>query len=161
IPADQEQKLAILEDVALMMAPPPPADGVPHTPTTDEQIAALRSFLSKTDAMPETLDPKTRVALDKLRAAVTGLVSKLQGEDEAARTAAPARLEKSVVGSLPAQVRRIETALQAEPIHASDLPPELVRGTVAPDGRVRVDAYPKQDLGRDDRALQRFADSAT
>src|SRR5262249_30805711 len=93
--------------------------------------------------------------------AVTGLVSKLEGEDEGARAAALGRLEKSVVGTLPDQMRRIETALQAEPIEASDLPPELVRGTVAPDGRVRVDAYPKQDLGRDDRALQRFADSAT
>jgi hopanoid biosynthesis associated RND transporter like protein HpnN len=161
IPADQEQKLAILEDVALMMAPPPPADGLPHTPTTDEQLASLRSFLAKTDSMPETLDPKTHAALDRLRRAVSGLVAKLDGEDETARAAALGRLEKSVVGSLPDQVKRIETALQAEPIDASDLPPDLVRGTVAPDGRVRVDAYPKHDLGHDDRELQRFADSAT
>jgi hypothetical protein len=161
IPADQEQKLAIIEDVALMMAPPPPADRVPHTPTTGEQIEALRSFLAKSAAMPESLEPKTRAALDKLRAAVTGLVAKLEGEDEPARAAALGRLEKSVVGSLPDQVKRIETALQAEPVGAKDLPPDLVRGTVAPDGRVRVDAYPKQDLGRDDRELQRFADSAT
>jgi uncharacterized protein len=161
IPADQDQKLAILEDVALMMAPPPPDAAVPRAPTTDEQLAALRAFLAKTDAMPESVDPRTRAALDRLRAAVSGLVAKLDGESGPARAAALGRLEKSVVGSLPDQVHRIETALQAQPIAAKDLPPDLVRDTVAPDGRVRVDAYPKQDLGRDDRELQRFADSAT
>ena len=160
VPADQEQKLAILEEVAMFMAPPPTPDRVPSAPTTDEEIAALRSFVSSTEQMPATLDPKTRAALDKLRATVSGLLEKLASEDDAARGAALRRLEKSVVGTLPEQVRRIEIALQAEPVEASDLPPELVRDTVAPDGRVRVDAYPKHDLGRDDRELQRFADAA-
>ena len=161
IPEDQEQKLAILEDVALMMAPPPPADVVAHTPTPDEEVESLRSFLTKTNEMPATLDPKTRTALDKLRTAVSGLVTKLEGQDETARAESLRRLEKSVVGTLPDQVKRIDTALQAQPIDAKDLPPDLVRDTVAPDGRVRVDAYPKHDLGRDDKELQRFADSAT
>ncbi|MFI5315265.1 MAG: MMPL family transporter [Myxococcota bacterium] len=160
VPTDQEQKLAILEDVALFMAPPPTPDLVPRAPTPDDQIAALRSFVAATQPMPASLDPKTRDALDKLRAAVSGLVEKLAAEDEGARAASLGRLEKSVVGTLPDQVRRIERALQAEPVQASDLPAALVRDTVAPDGRVRVDAYPKQDLGRDDRELQRFADAA-
>ncbi|HTO53874.1 MAG TPA: MMPL family transporter [Myxococcota bacterium] len=161
IPTEQEEKLAILEDVALMMAPPPPADRIEAPPTTEAEIAALRAFLVKTDQMPATLDPKTHAALDKLRTALSGLVEKLSSEDEAARKASLDRLEKSVVGSLPDQVHRIDTALQAQPITAKDLPHDLVRDTVAPDGRIRVDAYPKEDLGRDDRALQRFADSAT
>lgn len=160
VPTDQEAKLAILEDVALFMAPPPTADRVPRQPTAEEELAELRNFVATTEEMPATLDAKTRVALDKLRAAVSGLVGKLSAEPEAARAASLRRLEKSVVGTLPEQVQRIETALQAEPVEASDLPPELVRDTVAPDGRVRVDAYPKEDLGRDDRELQRFADSA-
>jgi len=160
IPTDQETKLAILEDVALFMAPPPTADRVPRPPTADEEVAELRKFVVSTDQMPATLDAKTRAALDKLRAGVSGLVEKLATEDAETRAVALRRLEKSVVGTLPDQVHRIETALQAEPVKASDLPPELVRDTVAPDGRVRVDAYPKQDLGRDDRELQRFADAA-
>jgi uncharacterized protein len=132
-----------------------------HTPTPDEEVESLRSFLAKTNEMPATLDPKTRTALDKLRTAVSGLVTKLEGQDETARAESLKRLEKSVVGTLPDQVQRIDTALQAEPIDAKDLPHDLVRDTVAPDGRVRVDAYPKHDLGRDDKELQRFADSAT
>jgi predicted RND superfamily exporter protein len=160
IPTDQEAKLAILEDVALFMAPPPPLDRVPRKPTTDEELAELGKFVATTEQMPASLDATTRVALDKLRAAVTGLVEKLANQDEAARGASLRHLEKSVVGTLPDQVQRIETALQAQPVAASDLPPELVRDTVAPDGRVRVDAYPKKDLGRDDRELQRFADAA-
>jgi hypothetical protein len=160
IPADQDAKLAILEDVALFMAPPPTSDRVARAPTPDEELVELQRFLATTEQMPATVDPRTRAALDNLRAGVSGLVAKLAGEDPSARAAALHRLEKSVVGSLPDQLHSIETALQAEPVQASDLPPELVRDTVAPDGRVRVDAYPKKDLGRDDRELQRFADAA-
>lgn len=160
VPADQEAKLAILEDVALFMAPPPPADRLPHAPTPAEDLDALRGFVRSTAQMPPTLDPATRGALDRLRGAIGGLVERLSHARDADRAAALRRLEKSVVGTLPEQVRRIETALQAEPIEASDLPPELVRDTVAPDGRVRVDAYPKHDLGADDQALQEFADAA-
>ena len=160
VPTDQEAKLAILEDVALFMAPPPPAERVPRAPTPAEDLDALRAFVTATAQMPATLDPKTRAALDRLRAAIGGLVERLSHASDADRAAALRRLETSVVGTLPDQVRRIETALQAEPIEASDLPPELVRDTVAPDGRVRVDAYPKHDLGADDKALQQFADAA-
>ncbi|HTO68545.1 MAG TPA: MMPL family transporter [Myxococcota bacterium] len=160
IPEDQEQKLAILEDVALMMAPPPAADSVPRAPTPDDEIAALRSFLANTAEMPPTLDAKTRAALDRLRGAVSGFVDELAAADEPARAEALERLEKSVVGSLPDQVHRVETALSAQPVSAQDLPPELIKDTVAADGRVRVDAYPKADLGRDDKELQRFADAA-
>jgi hypothetical protein len=160
IPSDQEQKLAILEDVQLFMAPPPPAEHAPTPATPADEVAALQRFLSTTADMPATLDAKTREALDRLRAAVSGLLERLSGQSESQREASLGRLEHSVVGTLPEQVRRIDTALSAEPVTAKDLPPELVRDTVAPDGRVRVDAYPKRDLGHDDKELQRFADSA-
>ena len=160
VPTEQEQKLAILEDVALFMAPPPPAERVPRAPTPSEELDALRGFVATTAEMPAALDPKTRAALDRLRAAISGVVERLARASDAEQAAALRRLETSVVGTLPDQVRRIDTALSAEPVEASDLPPELVRDTVAPDGRVRVDAYPKHDLGSDDVALQHFADSA-
>ncbi len=160
IPSDQETKLAMLEDVALMMAPPPRAEQVPRAPTPAEDIAELAKFLDGTARMPESLDAKTRTSLARLRNSVGTLIERLTAQDEAKRAALLRDLEASVVGTLPEQVRRIETALSAERVQASDLPPELVRDKLAPDGRVRVDAFPKHDLGQDDRELQRFADTA-
>src|SRR5262249_59961160 len=73
VPTDQEQKLAILEDVALFMAPPPPAERVPQAPSAAEELDSLRAFQAATAAMPPTLEPRTRAALDRLRTAIGGL----------------------------------------------------------------------------------------
>ncbi|MGH2898431.1 MAG: MMPL family transporter, partial [Solirubrobacteraceae bacterium] len=53
------------------------------------------------------------------------------------------------------------TALNARPIDEHALPDELVKTVVAPDGRVRVDAFPREDISNDDAALFRFVESTT
>ncbi len=152
IPKDQEAKLAILEDTALLMAPPPAQGGLP--PASDaEDVAALRRFVDGAGAA------SAPPALAGLRESVARFLARLDAQDEAGRTASLARLERNVLDTLPAQLARIETALGAAPVDAEALPDELVRRAVAPDGRVRVDAFPREDISRDEAALLRFADT--
>ncbi len=155
IPEDQAAKLAILEDAALFMAPPPAEAGRPPA-SEAEQIAALQSFLSA-PASPAALEATPELAT--LRTSVARFLASLDALDGAARTAALARLERNVLDTLPEQLRRINTALGAVPIDDRALPKELVRRAVAPDGRVRVDAFPREDISRDEAALLRFADT--
>jgi hypothetical protein len=160
IPSDQPAKLAILEDVALFMAPPPQSDGTGAPPSTEEKIDALRRFVaSATGSVESGANREAAAALAGLRASVSLFLDGLEGADETARDAALRRLERNVLGSLPDQLRRITTALGARPIDEHTLPSELVKNIVAPDGRVRVDAFPRGDISNDDTALFRFVES--
>jgi len=159
IPADQPAKLAILEDAALFMAPPSPSDASRAPASAPDELEALQRFVAAAEAAPGAADPEAAAALASLRSAVSRFLEGVANADDAARSRALRRLERNVLGSLPDQLRRITTALGAQPIDARTLPPELVRRAVAPDGRVRVDAYPREDISRDEAALLRFADS--
>ena len=155
VPKDQPAKLAILEDTALFMAPPPRSD-TGETPTSDAgDVEALQRFV----AAPSDAILETSPALAGLRESVVRFLQTLESLHGAARAASLHRLERNVLGSLPEQIRRINTALGARPIDADSLPKSLVRRAVAPDGRVRVDAYPREDISRDEAALIRFADA--
>jgi hypothetical protein len=69
-----------------------------------------------------------------------------------------ARLEASLLGSLPRQVERLRRALDPPPIALEDLPPELSRRMLADDGHARVQVFAVEDL-REPGALGRFADA--
>jgi len=77
---------------------------------------------------------------------------------EPSPAAALARLQANVVGSLPEQLRELRPLLSATRVGVRDLPAELSGQMVAPDGRARVEVYPRADLS-DSVALERFVDT--
>jgi len=159
IPTEQPAKLAILEDVAMFMAPPPQSDRESVPPSTAEKIDALRRFATAAEGVESGANPEAAAALARLRSSVSRFLDGIERADEPARAAALQRLEHNVLGSLPDQLRRITAALGARPIDVQTLPSELVKHVVAPDGRVRVDAFPREDIGSDEAALFRFVES--
>jgi len=155
IPKDQPAKLAILEDAALFMAPPPASDAAGAPASDSDEIEALERFEKAASAVVLTTTPELAI----LHGSVRRFLASLEPQDDASRSASLDRLERNVLGSLPEQIRRINTALGARAIDDRMLPKELLRRAVAPDGRVRVDAFPREDISRDEAALLRFADS--
>jgi multidrug efflux pump subunit AcrB len=95
----------------------------------------------------ETLGPLAR----KLRAAIEELLARA-----GANTFAD--LERRLIGSLPDQIRDLQKLMKPDIVQIDDLPPTLVRQMLAPDGRARVQALPKDDVS-DGRALERFVAS--
>jgi hopanoid biosynthesis associated RND transporter like protein HpnN len=162
VPRDQAAKLAILEDVALLMAPPPARGEESIPPTDDEEIDALRRFASIAAApAPADSDSSagpTAAALARLHESVSRLLADLERGDTGVRSRSLEKLERNVVGGLPEQLARVRIALEAQPVDEAALPDDLRRGMVAPDGRVRVEAFPRADIGSDDEALRRFVD---
>jgi uncharacterized protein len=63
-----------------------------------------------------------------------------------------------LVAGLPAMLERLRLALAAEPVTYDTLPEDLKREWVAPDGRARVEVYPRGD-SNDNAVLVRFVDA--
>lgn len=151
VPADQERKLAIIQDMGVFLAPLVAGVDPVEPPTDDERRLSIARFLAVVGPYAaqgragELKEPFERLA-SALRRFVDG-----PGRSPEAL----ADLDAALVGSLGARIDALKDALQAGPVAQSDLPPAIVRQFVAPDGRIRVEVQPREDLV-DGAALRRF-----
>jgi hopanoid biosynthesis associated RND transporter like protein HpnN len=158
VPTAQDQKRDILFDAALMLDLP--SHGVadePPPPPVDEQIATLRALR---DVLAR---PGIRGRRGPLGRSIRRL--RLQLDAFLRRVAtlrdprpALAELEGVLLGGFPAQIRRLQRALEPERVTLDSLPAELRERMLAPDGHARVQVFPKEDLS-DTAALERFVDA--
>ena len=147
VPDDQPAKLALLADTANLLAPTL-APRMPAAPVTaaDLRLAATTALAQIDRALPKLPSghPLALIAAD-LRA--------LAAAPDATLLAANAALTRF----LPKQLAQLRLALSAQPVQASDLPPELVRDWQLPDGRVRVQAIARP-AARDSAGLRQLVD---
>ncbi|MDJ0867468.1 MAG: MMPL family transporter, partial [Myxococcota bacterium] len=158
VPDDQEEKLEILADIAFLMdAPPGPGAGAAGRLDEAAQVEALRrlhAFIGEFRGYgPES----------PLRASVRDLEQKLatflaRADDATDPGPALAELESILLSSLPAQLERLQRSLATPGVTRADLPERLVARLMAPDGRARIQAFPRDSL-RDEAAFARFVDA--
>ena len=130
VPTDQAPKLAAIADaqgilLPTLTAPPSAAPVTPGQVRAAAKLAhgAIVSVLPKLAAD----DPLRRLADD-----LAGF--------ELASDATVMAANAALVRFLPIQLDRLRTALAAKPVTAADVPPDIRRDWVLPDGRARVEA---------------------
>jgi hopanoid biosynthesis associated RND transporter like protein HpnN len=145
IPADQQQKLAMIGDVSLLLGPtltpastePPPSDAAVLQAMADCRTALLKVGES---AAPDV--PAARLAAALLAAI-----------DKGPRIVGP--LADSLLVGLKPQLALLAELIQAQPVSLASLPDDLRADWVTQDGRARVEVFPKGDA-RDNEVLERF-----
>ncbi len=147
VPADQDQRLSAIEAAGATLGPvtrgpPGPA------PTDDENIAALKQAMQD---LQDFAGQQQGAGADAARRLATAL-----GKLAQADTAQRARATAAFIHPLQIDLDDVDQSLTAERVTRASLPPELVRDWVAPDGRVRIEVWPKGDAN-DNATISRFA----
>ncbi|MEE8549577.1 MAG: MMPL family transporter [Alphaproteobacteria bacterium] len=151
VPKDQDEKLAIIDDMALLLAPVLEAGTPQPAPTDAERRAALTRFraalgrLAKAAARPTLIDSAKRLA-----AAIEAFEAKGAGRGGGLKG-----IEDRLLATLPARLDRLRTSMMAQKIALEDLPGTLRNRVLATDGRYRVEIFPAEDI-TGNRALRRF-----
>jgi len=157
VPSDQEQKLGIIEDVAMFLAPPPGPDGRVPPPELAEQIAELEVLDREVERLlDESTDASFVTSASKLHVALSGYLDRVASSQDAA--AEIAALEDSLLGTLPEQLRTLNAALAAGHVTLEKLPEAILERMITADGRVRIQIYPSEDLN-DHAALAAFVEN--
>ena len=155
VPEDQSSKLAILSDIALFM-PPGQETMKPQKLSYEKNLASLESLEASLKKVLSTA-PKENgdyaTSLTRLHRSLEGFKRTLQHPKKCKD--AFDKLEQMVLPNLPALFHDLETSLQASGVKESDLPRELRSRYVAPDGRYRVEAFPKENI-LETASLKRF-----
>ena len=145
VPEDQDQKLAILHDAASLIGP---TLDPPHTmPPPD--YPAMRSALSAAAVALRAVVPAGTKVAPELRLAV------LFDKVAAAPGAVLERIQTVLLSGLTNQLQQLRLTLSATNVTMADLPPDLVRSWVAPDGQARVEIFPAGNAD-DNVVLKRF-----
>lgn len=150
VPADQPQKLAMIGDAAMILD----LTFNPLEVADAPDDAALSTALSATAA-------KLKAAAAADRTPASAAAGRLAKDFDTLAHGSPAlRAKADAMVSRPLAVMLDQTRamLSAGPVDQASLPADLVRDWVAPDGRMRLSAYPSGDP--DDNAnLRRFRDA--
>lgn len=144
VPAQQDEKLALLGDLELMMTP----------------------VLAPAEHRPPPSPADMRKALDALRAAAAAEAARSSGARQLADALSHfdasdenlQRLQSALLSTLPAMLADLSESLSTGRVTMADIPPTLLSRRETPDGQVLVQAFPKEDL-RDERARRRFAEA--
>ena len=148
VPEGQPSKLALIQDASLLLdvvlnpldTLPPPSDA--EIVTSLSRSAAKLRGAAGTGTSPSARDARRlATAFDRL-----------------ARSSPADRAKANAMVAQPLDVMldQLRLALQATPVARADLPPDLVRDWVTPDGRVRLQVFPSGD-GNDNRVIQKFS----
>ena len=150
VPEQQEQKLALIADCALLLDPTLNPAQVRNEPTDAENVAAMSAAaLALKEVAGDAADPAAEAARRFARV----LDTLVKGTPEMR-----ARADAALVPGLRATLGQLRAALQAEAVTLDSLPPAMIRDWVSADGRARVEVFPRGD-SNDNETLRRFVTS--
>lgn len=151
VPNDQEEKLEIIDEMALLMLPV--LTNVERLPSPDdaERLAAMRNLRASIQrALQENRLPALNQELNALRRAIDAfLVTEMGGQ------AMASQLEINLLSGFSGRIGALAEALQAQQVDLEDLPEELREREISDDGTYRITVYPRENT-RDTAALRRF-----
>ena len=147
VPTDQADKLALISDTASLLGPTldPPRK---ITVVSPESIrAAAAAALKKITPALAKLPP------DHPLAAIAGDLRQLASVPDAVLL----NVDQALTRFLPTELAQLRNLLDAQPVTLKDVPEDIARDWVLPDGRARVQLLPKKEA-RDSAGLRRFVD---
>lgn len=145
IPTDQEDKRAIVDDMALVLSPILAAPESPPALTESERLAAFEKIRNALSRAKGKVSPSAR-----------NLAAVLDGMPRTPETLIS--LEKALLGGFPAFRARLTSLMSPEKVTLKDLPKGLRDRQIAADGRALIEINPEKDL-RDPIARQDFVDA--
>ncbi|MGH8742740.1 MAG: MMPL family transporter, partial [Burkholderiales bacterium] len=150
VPDDQDEKRAIIDDMALVLQPLVTPTSI-AAPSSQEELQALERFQKKLqEAGRKNSNPAFDASTMRLDRALEKLKS-LPGWPGPVLK----QLRDNVVGDLPENLAHLRNLLQPQHIELKDVPEDLRERYLAADGRARVEIFPKINV-TDNKELRRF-----
>lgn len=154
VPEEQDEKLAILEDIMLFMPPPPSETTRRPAPTLEEDAEAIHQLTQDLETVlrEHTSDPKFE-STRQLYTSLSKLNQRLAVDEDRAQMIP--MLRDRLARPVPIFLDRLYAGLVPEKITLADIPEELRRRMVTADGQYRIEVYPRDNL-RSNKALLQF-----
>ncbi len=151
VPDDQAAKLAMLQDAAGLLQASLTPDAKATAPSAAELRDAVRSAAARLASVRGKLPDSDPLA------GIAGDLAALGNASDPVLLAA----NRALTRFLPLQLDRLRVALAAGPVTRDDVPPDVKRDWVTPDGRAKLQVLPRHTAAAGNAGLHRFVAEVT
>ena len=158
VPDNQAEKLALIDDLALMLG----FDLEPaETPSVDMQqtSAAIGKLLIAINKIVQQPEHELHDHVLVVEQALSRLQQSLNALSAAQRLERIAQLDQKLLASFAPRVALLQDGLDPQEISVESLPTNIRQRWLSPSGHYRIEAYPKTDLSKPGE-MKRFAVAA-
>ena len=154
VPDDQEDKLAVIDEMMLTLGPqsqsfPQLKVGTDPRPSIERMIAAIDVSL------PQKTKPSEIASLQAFKRELGDVLIELDARLQPDRGVFIEKIQTSLLGTLPTVMNELLMGFKAQEIEAHSIPDEIRERWLSRDGLYRIQIFPKEDLN-DLNQLQRF-----
>lgn len=155
VPSDQDRKLAIIQDARSLLAPSLYPASIRPPPSDQKVLETIGDFAKDTEA----LAAKNNAAAQRLTQALKAVLAR-------GSSVLPA-LVANLSANAARRLDELRTSLDAQKTTLASIPNEVKRDWVAPDGRARIEVFPKKAISSNEQiatfvdAVRKIAPTAT
>lgn len=145
MPSDQEEKLSIIEDMAMVLGSQ--ARSFPALKPDQDPIPGINALIKVIDdSLPQKTDEREIRVLNGFKKELQDMLLELSTRQEPDRSKFIDNVQTTLLGTLPNAMNELYASFDAKEIKLDDLPPDIKDRWLSKDGLYRVQILPKKDL---------------
>ena len=154
IPAAQPEKLATIEDMAMMLGSQ--AQGFPALKPDNDPIPGIHRLIAAIDkSLPGKTDAHEIAALSAFKKELQDMLIELDARQQPSQRQFVEKIQTTLLGTLPNAMNELLVGMNAREITLADLPADIKERWLSKEGWRRIQIFPKKDLNDLDN-LQEF-----
>ncbi len=145
MPSDQEEKLAVIEDMAMVLGSQ--ARSFPALQSDNEPTAGINRLIKTLDdVLPQKTDAHEIEVLKTFKKELQDILIELSARQEPSRREFIEKIQTTLLGTLPNAMNELYASFDAREITLNDIPADIKERWLSKDGVYRVQIFPKKDL---------------
>jgi hopanoid biosynthesis associated RND transporter like protein HpnN len=144
-PTGQEEKLAIIEEMALLLGSQ--TQYFPALKVDNDPIPSIKRLIKTINTiLPAKTDAHDISALKGFRVELQDILIELDTRQQPSRRMFIERIQTALLGTLPSTMNELLVSLNAGEFSLNDLPTDFKGRWLSKDGSYRIQIFPKKDL---------------
>ncbi|SOD40444.1 MMPL family transporter [Nitrosovibrio sp. Nv4] len=144
-PTDQDEKLAMVEELGLILGPQ--VQHFPQLETNVDPAPSITGVIKAIDTvLPQKANARDRASLTKLKTELQEILIELDARPQSSQKIFIEKIHTALLGTLPHVMGELSISLEAKPIRLDHLPPHIKDRWLSKDGWYRIQIFPKKDL---------------
>lgn len=153
-PKDQDEKLALIEEMSLMLGAQ--MQNFPALQTDPDPVPGINRLVKAIDAvLPRKTNERERISLTNLKKELQDILIELDQRQEPSRRMFVEKIQTTLLGTLPNIMSELSASFHAQEVTLADLPADIKDRWLSKNGSYRIQIFPKKDLN-DLTSLEEF-----
>ena len=144
-PTNQDDKLALIEEMGLMLGTQ--TQNFPALKADTDPVPGINRLIKAIDTvLPQKTDARERTALTNFKHELQDILIELDARQPPSRGMFIEKVQTTLLGTLPSLMSELSAGFNARQVTLADLPADIKDKWLSKNGSYRIQIFPKKDL---------------